>query len=84
MTVEQRLERLERQNRGLRRAVIGVVAVGLSLLVMRQILPDRVHDVVRARLTGANLKGTSLVGAIFQGANLENTILQDKSLEKFK
>ena len=49
MTTEQRLERLERQNQRLRRAVIGVVAVGLSLLVMGQTLPDKVHDVVKAR-----------------------------------
>ena len=49
MTLEQRLERLERQNRHLRRAVIGVAAVGLSLLVMVQSLPPKMYDVVKAK-----------------------------------
>ncbi len=49
MTLEKRMERLERQNRRLKRAVIGMVAAGLSLLVMGQTLPPKVHDVVRAK-----------------------------------
>ncbi len=49
MTRGKRLERLERQNRNLRRAVIGMAAAGLSLLVMGQTLPPKVHDVVKAR-----------------------------------
>ncbi len=49
MTTDQRLERLERQNRHLKRAVIGMAAAGLSLLVMGQTLPPKVHDLVKAK-----------------------------------
>jgi len=49
MTIEQRMERLELQNRRLRRAVIGVVAVGLSLLVIGANTPPKVHDLVKAK-----------------------------------
>ena len=49
MTTEQRLERLERQNRRLKRGMIGMAVVGLSLLVMGQTLPPKVHDVVKAK-----------------------------------
>ena len=34
MTTEQRFERLERQNRRLKRGMIGMAVAGLSLLVM--------------------------------------------------
>ena len=49
MTTEQRLERLERQNGRLKRGMIGMAVAGLSLLVMGQTLPPKVHDVVRAK-----------------------------------
>ena len=49
MTTEQRFERLERQNRNLRRSVIGMAVAGLSVLVMGQTLPPKVHDVVRGK-----------------------------------
>ncbi len=49
MTTEQRLERLERQNGRLKRGMIGMAVAGLSLLVMGQVLPPKVHDVVRAK-----------------------------------
>ena len=49
MTTEQRLKRLERQNGRLRRGMIGMAVAGLSLLVMGQALPPKVHDVVRAK-----------------------------------
>lgn len=49
MTVEKRLERLERQNQILKRGMIGMAAAGLSLLIMGQTLPLKVHDVVRAK-----------------------------------
>ena len=49
MTTEQRLERLERQNRSLRRGMIGMALVGLSLLVMGQTLPGKVYNVVKAK-----------------------------------
>ena len=49
MTTEQRLERLERQNGRLKRGMIGMMVAGLSLLVMGQALPPKVHDVVKAK-----------------------------------
>jgi len=52
VTIEQRIERIERierQNRRLKRAVIGMAVAGLSVLVMGQTLPPKVHDVVKAR-----------------------------------
>ncbi len=49
MTTDQRFERLERQNRRLKRSVIGMAVAGLSLLVMGQTLPAKVHDVVKAK-----------------------------------
>jgi hypothetical protein len=49
MTIEQRMERLERQYGRLKRGMIGMVIASLSLLVMGQALPPKVHDVVKAK-----------------------------------
>ncbi len=49
MTTQQRLDRLERQNGRLKRGMIGMAVAVLSLLVMGQTLPPKVHDVVRAK-----------------------------------
>ncbi len=49
MTTEQRLERLDRQNGRLKRGMIGMVVASLSLLVMGQALPPKVHDVLVAK-----------------------------------
>jgi len=49
MTIEKRLERLERQNRRLKHGLVGIVLAGLSLLVMAQVAPPKVHDVVLAK-----------------------------------
>ena len=49
MTTDQRVERLEFQNRRLKRGMQGIVVVGFSLLILGQALPPKVHDVVKAR-----------------------------------
>jgi hypothetical protein len=49
MTIEQRFNRLERQNKHMKKGMIGMVLAGISLLVMAQAAPPKVHDLIRAK-----------------------------------
>jgi len=49
MDIEQRLNRLERQNKRLKKGMIGMVVAGFSLLVMAQASPPKIHDLIRAK-----------------------------------
>jgi len=49
MDIEQRLNRLERQNRRMKKGMIGMVVAGFSLLVMAQASPPKIHDLIRAK-----------------------------------
>ena len=43
MDVEQRLNRLERQNQRLKKGMLAMVLAGISLLVMGQAAPLKIH-----------------------------------------
>jgi hypothetical protein len=49
MNTEQRLNKLERQNKRMKKGMIGMVLAGISLLVMAQAAPPKVHDLIRAK-----------------------------------
>ncbi len=49
MTIEQRMERVERQNQRLKKGMFAIVLAGISLLVMGQAAPPKVHDLIRAK-----------------------------------
>ena len=49
MDVEQRLNRLEWQNRRLKNLMFTIILAGISLLVMGQAAPPKVHDVLNAK-----------------------------------
>jgi len=49
MNNEERLNRLERQNRRLKYWTVVMVLAGLALLIMGQALPPKVHDLIRAK-----------------------------------
>jgi hypothetical protein len=49
MTIEERMERLERENGRFKRGMAWMVMAGMALLIMGQALPPKVHNVVKAR-----------------------------------
>ncbi len=78
MTTEQRLERLERQNGRLKRGMIGMVVAGLSLLVMGQTLPPKVHDVVKAKKFEVVRDDGRTMVEIFSGPEFGMIVVRDK------
>ena len=51
MNDEERLNRLERQNRRLKYWTIVMVLAGLALLIMGQALPPKVHELIMGEAT---------------------------------
>jgi hypothetical protein len=49
MSIEKRLNQLERQNKRMKKGMIGMVLAGLSMLVMAQATSPKVHNLIRAR-----------------------------------